>query len=288
VNEDIGIYVVVFVWVMAQRPWKDLYLSEFHKRMWVTGGGDGDPDELKCAIDMFGVHFQFAMTHLVGKDFQIECIWSDGDIKSGIVHGEGKSTADIVTDIIQKIRSYVSREHKTNWTLWQQWLVNWLCDGGVVPGTTGQVADAKGLKLVLSRDGSNYYVMLHYDDSHAVPVDLCSVSYTFVPCADSSRVLIRRAWNGSPSCFEGLADTIIEDLERASAIERYEQAPIDTGSGSEITGGRAAAGDSAAVAKLRFYEAVVDLLIRYRGGRMSEESAKTVSEVLENLDTVSH
>jgi hypothetical protein len=236
VNGVIGIYVVAFVCVMAQRVWKDSYLSEFHKRMWVTGGGDGGPDELKCAIDMFGVYFRFEMTYLADGYFKIKCIWNDGSDRSDIVYSVGKSTAAVVKEIVNKIRSYVSRENKTNWTLWQQWLVNWLCDGGVVPGTTGQDADAKGLKLMLSRDGSNYFVELHYDDSHAVPVDSCSVSYTFVSCADSSRVLIRRTWNGSPSYFEGLAYTIIEDLGRASAIERYDQAPIDTGSGSEIAG----------------------------------------------------
>jgi hypothetical protein len=281
VNGEIGIYVVAFVWVMTQRAWKDAFRVELDKRMCVTGCGEREErDKLKCAIDMYGVHFNFGMSRLYEGFYHIGCNWNDGGNDFDSVEGENVET--VVTKIVTWIRERVSQ--RTDWLSWQQWLVNELCDKGVVPGRTEQIADKKRLKFMLSKDGSNYSVETHFGDPS-------NVSYEFVSRSKGS-VLIRHTWTtGHHPNVDGLARGIIEDLERAPAIERGERDPIHTGPGSEIVsgaGGGAAVspGANAAITKLRLYEAVVDLLIRYRGGRISEESVNTVSELLQTLDSV--
>jgi hypothetical protein len=269
----------------TSRPWKDRYMLELDKRMCVTGGGDGGPNELRRVIDMFGVQFTFEMTDPGKEDFQIKCLWDAGDEISDTVHSKGVSTSDLISTIVTKIRNRVSK--KSGWSDWQKSLVNELCDKGVVPGRTGQTADETCLRLMLSKGGSNFEVEIHFGGPF-------NPSCKFVSCSRHS-VLIQRTWNKDvhPPSINKIAGIIFDDLEKAPAIEKDDMSPIHTGPGSEIVSGAGGGavvspGANAAITKLRLYEAVVDLLIRYRGGRISEESVNTVSELLQTLDTVSH
>ena len=261
----------------TSRSWKDRYMLELDKRMCVTGGGDGGPNELRRVIDMFGVRFTFEMTDPGKEDFQIKCLWDAGDEISDTVHSKGVSTSDLIGTIVTKIRDRVSK--KSGWSDWQKSLANELCDKGVVPGRTGQTADETCLRLMLSKGGSNFEVEIHFGGPF-------NPSFKFVSCSRHS-VLIQRTWNKDvhPPSINKIAGVIFDDLESALAIEKGRMLPIYSGPGA---GGGAAVspGANAAITKLRLYEAVVDLLIRYRGGRMPEESVNTVSELLETLDSV--
>jgi hypothetical protein len=261
----------------TSRPWKDWYMYELHKRMCAIGGGDGGPNELRCVIDMFEVEFKFEMTDPGKEDFQIKCIWGIGDEISDTVHGQGGSASDLVGTIVTKIRERVSK--KSTWLYWQRWLVNELCDKGVVPGRTRQASDKQRLTFMLSKGDSNYNVEIRDRGSS-------SLSCEFVSCANNS-VLIRRTWDADshPPSMDRLAKIILDDLEKAPDIENCVMSPILTGPESKIVsgaGGGAAVSsrESEAVTKLRFYEAFLDFLIQYRKGDISEESVKAISEFL--------
>jgi hypothetical protein len=269
-----------FVCVMS-RAWKDTFRTKLDKRMHVTGceGGEKD-DELKCTIDMFGVHFILAMESLYDDYYHLTWSWDDGTCSYDAVDGENVSKA--IGSIVEKTRDHASK--KTHWKHWQQYMVNVLCDRGVVPGITGQVAEEKYLKLQLSKDGSSFYVEIHFGD-------VSNVSYTFVPCANPSICLIRQTWNAHPPNLDTLVRMIIEDLGKAPAIEKGVLSPIHTGPGSETAGSGAATrvGGGSASSKLRVYEAIVDLLLSVRGRDIPEETVNSVSDLLrevkETLDT---
>jgi hypothetical protein len=260
---------------MARRDdWKHTLRVELEKRMFVTGADvrDSSNDAYDCAIDMYGLHFLF---HIEKLD---DHYW----IEYGL-HGSWSADPllDMNTDaVVKSIRMFASSRTECKWLYWQKLLVTALCDRGVVSGVTGQVADNQHLKIMLSDSkGSSYFVDIHWG---AAP----DVSYDFVSCSNPAFVLIRREWNNHPPNIDALVPMIFKDLGNVSAIASGEQAPIHIGPGK---GSKIVSGAGGGAAKLRLYEAVVDILILYRSRDMSEESINTVSELLhhlkENLDT---
>jgi hypothetical protein len=275
---------------MAQGRWMDAFRTALDRWMRVTGcDGADDPKKLRCTIDMYGVRFTLEMMFLYeGFDvYSITCFWESGGRSDDSV--EMRDANDVIK-LVQKIRNLVSASRKSQWLSWQKWLVNELCDKGVVPSITGQFADKKSLKLMLPKDDANFYVEIHFGDSS-------NVSYVFTSCTSipPNKELIRRAWSGHHPNVDKIASDLVEDLARAPAIERDINPPIHTGPGSEIVsgagGGAAACVGGGASAKLRLYEAIVDLFLSFHRRDISEATANTISDLLRevkgNLDTVS-